>query len=38
MNTAPQILGYYPEIQDTRTKSELALVHSRISTNTFTIW
>src|SRR5690349_23560889 len=38
MLTAPQLLGYYPDLQDTRTKSALALVHSRFSTNTFPAW
>ncbi len=38
MLTAPQLLGYYPDLQDTRTKSALALVHSRFSTNTFPSW
>ena len=28
MLTAPQLLGYYPDLQDPRTKSALALVHS----------
>src|SRR5215216_2192528 len=38
MLTAPQLLGYYPDLHDTRTKSALALVHSRFSTNTFPSW
>ena len=38
MLTAPQLLGYYPDLQDERTKSALALVHSRFSTNTFPSW
>ena len=38
MLTSPQLLGYYPDLQDTRTKSALALVHSRFSTNTFPSW
>src|SRR5215218_8030724 len=38
MLTAPQLLGYYPDLQDTRTKSAMALVHSRFSTNTFPSW
>jgi glutamate synthase (NADPH/NADH) large chain/glutamate synthase (ferredoxin) len=38
MLTAPQLLGYYPDLQDGRTKSALALVHSRFSTNTFPSW
>ena len=31
MLTSPQLLGYYPDLQDPRTKSALALVHSRFS-------
>jgi len=38
MLTAPQLLGYYPDLQDPRTKTALALVHSRFSTNTFPSW
>ena len=38
MLTAPQLLGYYPDLQDERAKSALALVHSRFSTNTFPSW
>ncbi len=38
MLTSPQVLGYYPDLQDPRTKSALALVHSRFSTNTFPSW
>ena len=38
MLTAPQLLGYYPDLQDERTKAALALVHSRFSTNTFPSW
>jgi glutamate synthase domain-containing protein 2/glutamate synthase domain-containing protein 1/glutamate synthase domain-containing protein 3 len=38
MLTAPQLLGYYPDLQDERTKTALALVHSRFSTNTFPSW
>jgi len=38
MLTSPQLLGYYPDLQDPRTKSALALVHSRFSTNTFPSW
>src|SRR5215207_4162076 len=29
MLTAPQLLGYYPDLQDKRTKTALGLVHSR---------
>ena len=35
MLTSPQVLGYFPDLADPRTKSALALVHSRFSTNTF---
>ena len=38
MLTSPQLLGYYPDLQDPRTKTALALVHSRFSTNTFPSW
>jgi glutamate synthase domain-containing protein 2/glutamate synthase domain-containing protein 1/glutamate synthase domain-containing protein 3 len=38
MLTARQLLGYYPDLQDTRTQTALALVHSRFSTNTFPSW
>src|SRR4051794_31307936 len=38
MLTAPQLLGYYPDLQDGRAKTALALVHSRFSTNTFPSW
>jgi glutamate synthase domain-containing protein 2/glutamate synthase domain-containing protein 1/glutamate synthase domain-containing protein 3 len=38
MLTASQLLGYYPDLQDERTKTALALVHSRFSTNTFPSW
>src|SRR3954463_10279389 len=38
MLTAPQLLGYFPDLQDERTQSALALVHSRFSTNTFPSW
>src|SRR5215210_3493163 len=38
MLTAPQLLGYYPDLQDPRTRTALALVHSRFSTNTFPSW
>ena len=38
MLTAPQLLGYFPDLQDARTKTALALVHSRFSTNTFPSW
>ena len=38
MLTAPQLLGYYPDLQDARTKTAMGLVHSRFSTNTFPSW
>ena len=38
MLTAPQLPAYYPDLQDERTASALALVHSRYSTNTFPSW
>jgi glutamate synthase (NADPH/NADH) large chain/glutamate synthase (ferredoxin) len=38
MLTAPQLMGYYPDLQDRRAASALALVHSRFSTNTFPSW
>ena len=38
MLMAPQLLGAYPDLQDERVKSALALVHSRFSTNTFPSW
>ena len=38
MLTSPQVLGYYPDLQDERTETALALVHSRFSTNTFPSW
>ncbi|WP_205697445.1 glutamate synthase large subunit [Conexibacter sp. SYSU D00693] len=33
-----QVRGFYPDLQDERFKSALALVHSRFSTNTFPSW
>src|SRR6185295_5232188 len=38
MLTAPQLRGYYPDVQDERFETALALVHSRFSTNTFPSW
>src|SRR3954451_12074663 len=38
MLTAPQLLGYFPDLQNERTQTALALVHSRFSTNTFPSW
>src|ERR1700755_1819949 len=35
MLTSPQLLGYYPDLQDGRTESALGLVHSRFFTHTF---
>jgi glutamate synthase domain-containing protein 2/glutamate synthase domain-containing protein 1/glutamate synthase domain-containing protein 3 len=33
-----QLAGFFPDLQDERAKSALALVHSRFSTNTFPSW
>ena len=33
-----QLAAFYPDLQDERAKSALALVHSRFSTNTFPSW
>ncbi|MEA2404643.1 MAG: glutamate synthase large chain, partial [Thermoleophilaceae bacterium] len=38
MLTSPQLRQYFPELSDERMKSQLALVHSRFSTNTFPSW
>ena len=38
MFLANQVTEYYPDLTDTRTKSALALVHQRFSTNTFPSW
>ena len=38
MLTAPQLGRYFPDLQDERVESALALVHSRFSTNTFPSW
>jgi glutamate synthase domain-containing protein 2/glutamate synthase domain-containing protein 1/glutamate synthase domain-containing protein 3 len=38
MLTAPQLAGFYPELRDERMRSQVALVHSRFSTNTFPSW
>jgi len=38
MLTSPQLPRYYPDLQDERLKSAVALVHSRFSTNTFPSW
>lgn len=36
--TSGQLVRYYPELNDERFKSHLAMVHSRFSTNTFPSW
>ncbi len=33
-----QLKGYYPDLEDKRMESAIALVHSRYSTNTFPTW
>src|SRR5262249_238074 len=38
MLIAYQVRGFYPDVQDERFASALALVHSRFSTNTFPSW
>src|SRR5580704_17388615 len=38
MLTAPQLIPYYPDLQDPEYRSHLAMVHSRFSTNTFPSW
>jgi glutamate synthase (NADPH/NADH) large chain len=38
MLTAHQVSGFFPDLEDRRFKSALALVHSRFSTNTFPSW
>src|SRR5204863_4608335 len=38
MLTTPQLTDFYPELNDERIESALALVHSRFSTNTFPSW
>jgi glutamate synthase (NADPH) large chain len=38
MLTAPQVQVFFPELDDERLDSALALVHSRFSTNTFPSW
>ena len=38
MLTPAQLAGYYADLRDERTRSSLALVHSRYSTNTFPSW
>src|SRR3954447_17801996 len=38
MLTSPQVPAFYPDLDDERIKSSVALVHSRFSTNTFPSW
>ena len=38
MLTAPQLRTYFPDLDDPRFSSAIALVHSRFSTNTFPSW
>jgi glutamate synthase (NADPH/NADH) large chain len=38
MLTTPQLATFFPDLQDERVESALALVHSRFSTNTFPSW
>ncbi len=38
MLTAPQLQSFFPDLEDPRFSSALALVHSRFSTNTFPSW
>src|SRR3954465_8161954 len=38
MLTSPQLREYYPDLVNPQIKSQLALVHSRFSTNTFPSW
>ncbi|MCP5031156.1 MAG: glutamate synthase large subunit [Actinomycetia bacterium] len=38
MLTTPQLVSFFPELEDERLESALALVHSRFSTNTFPSW
>ncbi len=38
MLTAPQLMPFYPDLQDAEYRSHLAMVHSRFSTNTFPSW
>ncbi len=38
MFLAPQLFNYYPDLQDERCTSALAIVHQRYSTNTFPSW
>jgi glutamate synthase (NADPH/NADH) large chain len=38
MLTTAQLSKFYPELNDSRVKSPMAIVHSRFSTNTFPSW
>ncbi len=38
MLTVPQLADFFPDLQDERVTSALALIHSRFSTNTFPSW
>ena len=38
MLTTPQLRTFFPDLEDSRIESALALVHSRFSTNTFPSW
>jgi glutamate synthase (NADPH/NADH) large chain len=38
MLTTPQLQQFYPDLNDDRVESAIALVHSRFSTNTFPSW
>src|SRR5439155_16297096 len=38
MLTTPQLAEFFPDLNDERLESALALVHSRFSTNTFPSW
>ena len=38
MLTTPQLYSFFPDLNDDRMESALALVHSRFSTNTFPSW
>jgi glutamate synthase (NADPH/NADH) large chain/glutamate synthase (ferredoxin) len=38
MLSAPQLGRYFPDLEDERVETALALVHSRFSTNTFPSW
>lgn len=38
MLAEPQVAAFYPDLNDERVTSALAIVHSRFSTNTFPAW